>query len=166
MCCNGDTSYPPQPSTHLPAPYRSASTPSSSSLTLFVHLSGPLNNLMCSLQQPFIHWTFSFPSLFCISSPSVQLYSYLPVIPPQYKSHCCSSVCDQNVCCRVPGRSPSGAGEGQDKGVTAGPSSALDSSSSESVDGVDLPHKSTMSHPMLPQVMYTVLHKVVVNIFM
>ncbi|XP_046658849.1 homeobox protein six1a-like [Homalodisca vitripennis] len=51
----------------------------------------------------------------------------------------------------TPGRSPSGAGEGGEKGIAAGPSSALDSSSSESVDGVDLPHKSSMTHPMLPQ---------------
>lgn len=56
------------------------------------------------------------------------------------------------LCSRTPGRSPSGAGDGGEKGGTAGPNSTLDSSSSESVDGVDLPHKSTLPHTMLPQV--------------
>lgn len=53
---------------------------------------------------------------------------------------------------RTPGRSPSGAGEGTEKGVAVGPSSTLDSSSSESVDGVDLPHKTPIPHTVLPQV--------------
>lgn len=53
---------------------------------------------------------------------------------------------------RTPGRSPSGAGEGTEKGVAVRPSSTLDSSSSESVDGVDLPHKTPIPHTVLPQV--------------
>uniref|UniRef100_A0A1B6D874 Homeobox domain-containing protein n=1 Tax=Clastoptera arizonana TaxID=38151 RepID=A0A1B6D874_9HEMI len=49
----------------------------------------------------------------------------------------------------TPGRSPSGAGDGGDKVGATGPHSTLDSSSSESVDGADLPHKSALPHTML-----------------
>lgn len=121
------------------------------------HLQLCLFTLQDHLTTSCVHFnirSFTEPLAFLPSSAFPPLLSSSSLI---YQSSLYSTVCDQNACCRVPGRSPSGAGEGQDKGVTAGPSSALDSSSSESVDGVDLPHKSTMSHPMLPQVTYTVL---------